>query len=144
MVRDELGDSTWSGRCSGVYGDREKQDWYFTSKAVVAMANIGLTAPSVCCLGLGYQYVCLVRCAAVLATEEFLDGRLGRSSAEDVGEAQQGLVVLSSESFKFSALRPLHKDHNVNVSLFKASCVLVWVPIPPTYIAALNSELTML
>ena len=40
MVRDELGDSTWSGRCSGVYGDREKQDWYFTSKAVVAMANI--------------------------------------------------------------------------------------------------------
>ena len=129
VVRDELGDSTWSGRCSGVYGDREKQDWYFTSKAVVAMANIGLTAPSVCCLGLGYQYVCLVRCAAVLATEEFLDGRLGRSSAEDVGEAQQGLVVLSSESFKFSALRPR---------------VLVWVPIPPTYIAALNSELTML
>ena len=81
---------------------------------------------------LGYQYVCLVRCAAVLATEEFLDGRLGRSSAEDVGEAQQGLVVLSSESFKFSALQPHHEDHNVNVSLFKASCVLVWVPIPPT------------
>ena len=116
MVRDELGDSTWSGRCSGVYGDREKQDWYFTSKAVVAMANIGLTAPSVCCLGLGYQYVCLVRCAAVLATEEFLDGRLGRSSAEDVGEAQQGLVVLSSESFKFSALRPRHKDHNITLT----------------------------
>ena len=120
----------------------ERQDWYFTSKAVV-VANIGLTAPSVC-LGLGYQYMCLVRCAAVLATEEFLDGRLGRSSAEDVGEAQQGLVVLSSESFKFSALRLRHKDHNVNVSLFKASCVLVWVPIPPTYIAALNSELTIL
>ena len=36
------------------YGDRKKQDWYFTSKAVVAMANIALTAPSVCCLGLGY------------------------------------------------------------------------------------------
>ena len=34
------------------YGDRKKQDWYFTSKAVVAMANIALTAPSVCCLGL--------------------------------------------------------------------------------------------
>ena len=70
----------------------------------------------------------LVRCAAVLATEEFLDGRLGRSSAEDVGEAQRrskGLVVLSSESFKFSALQPRHKDHNVNVSLFKASCMLV-------------------
>ena len=120
----------WEGQLT--YGDRKKQDWYFTSKAVVAMANIALTAPSVCCLGLGYQYVCPVRCAAVLATEEFLDGRLGRSSAEDVGEAQQGLVVLSFESFKFSALQPRHKDHNVNVSLFKASCVLVWVPIPPT------------
>ena len=38
-----------------------------------------MTAPSVCCLGLGYQFVCLVRCA-VLATDEFL--------AADVGEAQ--------------------------------------------------------
>ena len=76
----------------------------------------------------------------MLATDEFLDGRLGRSSAEDVGEAQG--LVLSSESFKFSALQPRPKDHNV--SLLKASCVLVWVPIPPTYIAALNSELTML
>ena len=31
----------------------KKQDWYFTSKAVVAMANVALTAPSVCCLGWG-------------------------------------------------------------------------------------------
>ena len=61
----------------------------------------------------------------MLATEEFLDGRLGRSSAEDVSE-------VSFESFKFSALQVRYKDHNVNVSLFKASCVLVWVPIPPT------------
>ena len=105
------------------------------------MANIALTALSVCCLGLGYQYVYLVRYTAVLATEEFLDGRLGRSSDEDVGEAQ-GLVILSSESS--NSLQPHHKDHSDNVSLLKARCVLVWVPIPPTYIAALNSELTML
>ena len=85
--------------------------------------------------------MCLVRCA-VLATDEFFDGRLGRCSA-DVGEAQ-GLVVLSSESFTFSALQPRPKNHNINVSLFKASCVLVWAPNPSTYTAALNSELTML
>ena len=99
MVRDELGDSTWSGRCSGVIccrigraADLWRQE---EARLVFHVQSCGSNGKR-CVDGserllswLGYQYVCLVRCAAVLATEEFLDGRLGRSSAEDVGEAQR-------------------------------------------------------
>ena len=132
----------WEGQLT--YGDRKKQDWYFTSKAVVAMANIASTAPSVCCLGLGYQYVCPVRCAAVLATEEFLDGRLGRSSAEDVGEAQQGLVVLSFESFKFSACSPTIKTITLTFRCSKLVACWYGCRFLRRKKKALNSELTML
>ena len=114
------------------YGDRKKQDWYFTSQSCGSNGKRCVDGSERLLSWLGYQYVCLVRCAAVLALKSFLMGGSAGSSAEDVGEAQQGLVVLSSESFKFSRCSPTMKTITLTFRCFKASCVLVWVPIPPT------------